>query len=69
MRLLRELHTSTDADAEALRLARERLPRGEEQVRPFAPHGISVVRWGEDGWVIVHSWPERGLLTLDGWLR
>lgn len=34
----------------------------------FSPQGVSCVRFGAPGSIAIHTWPERGLATVDVWM-
>lgn len=61
-------HTIADpGDQGALDLARGLVPAGAERIHRFSPHGLSVSRVGTAGTVAVHTWPERGVATVDAY--
>jgi hypothetical protein len=43
------------------------VPEGETWEHRFEPVGTSVARVGPEASVVVHTWPERGVATLDGY--
>ncbi|MCB9675070.1 MAG: S-adenosylmethionine decarboxylase [Alphaproteobacteria bacterium] len=43
------------------------LPDGTTCTHHFEPHGYSVVRLGTEATIAVHTWPERGIATVDGY--
>lgn len=53
-----------DADFEAA-LALLGAAAGEDRIERFEPHGASRVRLAVDRTVVLHSWPEHGLVTVD----
>ena len=55
-------HPDPDGACAALRA---RLPPGPERLHAFSPHGRTLARRLPDGLVVVHTWPEHGLLTVD----
>lgn len=48
-----------------LRAIRAALPAGPERAHAFSPQGRTLARWAAGGWVVIHTWPEYGLLTVD----
>ncbi len=43
------------------------VPEGAPLEHAFVPYGLSVGRLGPRGSVMVHTWPEHGLATVDAW--
>ncbi|MEZ4318057.1 MAG: S-adenosylmethionine decarboxylase [Myxococcota bacterium] len=52
---------------EAQGLADLLVPAGASVVHRFAPVGESVFKVGAHGSVAVHTWPEKGVATVDGY--
>ena len=48
-------------------LAAALLPEGVESSHRFEPVGQSVVRITDHSTVAVHTWPEKGVATVDGY--
>ena len=40
---------------------------GEDVIHQFEPVGTSWVRFSEAGRVALHTWPEKGLVSVDVW--
>jgi S-adenosylmethionine/arginine decarboxylase-like enzyme len=59
------------ADAEEIVAAVEGAARGRAFVRlalhRWSPRGVSGLWIVEGGRVVVHTWPERGVATIDAW--
>ncbi len=58
-------HRSHPTDCEQLAL--DLVPVGDTWQHRFEPVGVSIVRLGPRGTVVLHTWPERGVITLDGY--
>ena len=43
------------------------MPSGQDVIHEFEPTGTSWVRFSEAGRVALHTWPERGLVSVDVW--
>ena len=43
------------------------MPTGQDVVHQFEPSGTSWVRFSEAGRVALHTWPEKGLVSVDVW--
>ena len=58
-------HRPPPADLQAL--VDHLVPDGDTWLHRFEPVGVSIARIGASSSVVVHTWPERGVLTLDGY--
>jgi hypothetical protein len=61
----RTIHLPPDEVLEAL-VARL-VPRHTPVRHHFTPHGLSLGGLGPHGSVVVHTWPEHRLATVDAW--
>ena len=55
------------ADATLRALVEHLVPDGTPLRHSFTPHGLSLARLGPRGSVVVHTWPEHRLATVDAW--
>lgn len=56
-----------DPGADPRALAQALVADGEEVVYVWPGGGVSLTRIGVAGCVVIHSWPERGLWSVDAY--
>lgn len=43
------------------------MSEGQDVVHQFEPKGTSWVRFSASGRVVLHTWPEKGVVSVDVW--
>lgn len=43
------------------------MPEGQDVVHQFQPTGTSWIRFSENRRVVLHTWPEKGVVSVDVW--